>query len=223
MSSFAKPGLNTLMTKLVIPSGQKFLSLSQIRRNLSLHHQISGRKRFYKKVDVIRIEGKDDIKDISGKNSSTLYGITLDGKTLKTPARNHLVFNNYLLAALVASEWDAQTDTRKGIQPSTMPFMQLASTAIDNLQFDPSPAQSTCLSFLPTDCSLFWTKEDSGLYKKQEEKFRPILSWLNELFSIELLVAEGMTMRLAHPAETTRKVKAIIDALVRVKFTYILF
>lgn len=190
------------------------------KRFFSLHHQVSGRKRFYKSVDIIQIENAST-KDIASSlvfNSSSevpsvLYGITLDGKTLKTPARNPMIFKNYLLASTIAAEWDAQTDNRHGIQPSTMPFMQLAATAIDNLQFDPLPAQATCLSFLPTDCALFWTKEDVGLYKQQQEKFQPLLNWLNEWLKIELLVAVGMTMRLSHPAGTTRKMKVLIDSL----------
>ena len=193
-------------------------------RSFSLHHQVSGRKRFYKTVDILPIESSSStttmnielISSNSNQNKSLskiMYGITLDGRTLKTPARNPMVFANPLLAATIAAEWDAQTDDRKGIQPSTMPFMQLAATAIDNLQFDPLPAQSTCLSFLPTDCALFWTKEDIGLYKQQKEKFEPLLTWLNEWLSIELLVAEGMTMRLSHPVETTRKMKVLIDSL----------
>lgn len=195
-------------------SRSSVLRVRNIRRSFSLHHQVSGRKRFYKNVDVVRVETSiDSGKTNSGSSSSSMYGITLDGRTLKTPARNPLVFSNYLLAASVASEWDAQTDDRRGIQPSTMPFMQLAATAVDNLQFDPLPAQSTCLSFLPTDCALFWTREDSGLYKKQEEKFKPLLSWLNEWLSVELLVAEGMTMRLSHPPETIRKMRAAVESL----------
>jgi len=181
-------------------------------RSFSLHHQVSGRKRFYKTVDIIPIN-KSSQENTNNNSSSIMYGITLDGRILKTPARNPMVFANSLLASTIAAEWDAQTDDRKGIQPSTMPFMQLAATAIDNLQFDPLPAQSTCLSFLPTDCALFWTKEDIGLYKQQKEKFQPLLSWLNEWLSIELLVAEGMTMRLSHPVDTTRKIKVLIESL----------
>jgi chaperone required for assembly of F1-ATPase len=84
------------------------------------------------------------------------FMITLDGRTLRTPARNSLEFDKIGLALAVAAEWDAQTDTKRGIQPPTMPMMSLASTAIDQISLDPSDAISTCMGYLGTDTALFW-------------------------------------------------------------------
>ena len=137
------------------------------KRCLSIHHQIAGRKRFYKNVDVVQIS----------KDNKIFYSVTLDDRSLKTPARNNLLFENEYLAICVANEWDSQTNQKLGIQPQTMPFMSLASTAIDTVSFDPSPARSTCLSFLPTDSLLFWTSEDAELLAKQKEEFGPIIKW----------------------------------------------
>ena len=175
-------------------------------RNFSIHHQIAGRKRFYKVVDIVEIS----------KDNKKLYGITLDGKSLKTPARNQLLFENQALAICIANEWDSQTNKKLGIQPQTMPFMSIASTAIDNLAFDPLPAQTTCLSFLPTDSLLFWTAEDKYLLTKQKDEFDPIIKWFEKSFHLELNTSMIMTSRIQHSEKTTLTVKKLIDNLVRI-------
>lgn len=174
------------------------------KRFFSIHHQIAGRKRFYKKVEVIQ-------KEVDGQ---LLYGVTLDGRSLKTPARNNLYFENEYLALAVASEWDSQTNVKLGIQPQTMPFMSIASTSIDATAFDPLPAQITCLSFLPTDSLLFFTNEDTELLTKQKEVFNPIIQWFESTFDVKLNTSLTMTSRLQHPEQTVKVVKTIIDKLV---------
>src|SRR5882757_839298 len=73
-------------------------------------------KRFYKTVGTVAVE--------SG------FGITLDDKALKTPAKAPLILPTEALARAIADEWDAQVDT---IRPDRMRLMQLASTALDRV------------------------------------------------------------------------------------------
>ena len=97
-----------------------------------------------------------------------------------------------------------------------MPFMSIASTEIDNLAFDPLPAQTTCLSFLPTDSLLFWTAEDKYLLTKQKDEFDPIIKWFEKTFHLELNTSMIMTSRIQHSEKTTLTVKKLIDNLVRI-------
>jgi chaperone required for assembly of F1-ATPase len=126
------------------------------------------------------------------------YQIYLDGRLLRTPARNQMQFPNKEMAMAVAMEWDAQTDRKKGIQPATMPMMTLVATAIDQIApgiykskrswsgccnvatifcvIDPTHVRNTVLSYFPTDTSLFWTTtSDRILLKKQRQHFEPVL------------------------------------------------
>jgi chaperone required for assembly of F1-ATPase len=171
-----------------------------VRKFSSTHHQVSGVKRFYKHVDVVKVQDA--------------YGITLDGRNLKTPAKNLLQFQSYFLAAAIAAEWDAQTNKLRGIQPNTMPLMSIASTTIDVISKKPNDARSTCLSFLPTDSLLFWTKEDDDLYKLQQDEFKPVIEWVESTFNFKVLVADGMTYRLDHSQDTFTRVNNIVDSLV---------
>jgi chaperone required for assembly of F1-ATPase len=106
-------------------------------------------------------------------------------------------------------------DAKRGIQPNTMPFMSLASTAIDTVSPDPITAQSTCMSFLPTDSALFWVTEDKYLLEKQKTAQKPIIQWIEETLGLKLLIAEGMTVRLNHPPESVEKIRCLVLSLVR--------
>ena len=54
------------------------------------------------------------------------WGIALDGRPMRTPARHELVVPSAALATAIAAEWDAQRDE---IRPATIPLTRLAATA----------------------------------------------------------------------------------------------
>ena len=171
------------------PSFSKLIFVTMISRSIrskgvvcrfssnQTHQTIAGRKRFYKYVDISRNED--------------CYSILLDGKLLKTPARNSLQINNLELALMIANEWDSQTNQIKGIEPSTMPMMMLVSTAIDQIKNDPSFARETCLSYLPTDTALFYTG-----------KFIFFSRYVEFLLKLEILSSTGRSYFTSKAATT---------------------
>lgn len=139
----------------------------------------------------------------------------MDGKTLKTPARNDLLLPSKALALCIAAEWDAQGSS-KGIQPVTMPMMSLASTAIDHIAVDPTHTLETCLSFLPTDTTLFLTVEEQrSLHRKQKQHFAPLHRWAKKVLGVDFSLQEdNMLGRVQHPKETKDKIEKILIAMV---------
>jgi len=159
--------------------------------------------RFYKYVDVIPHDGSDK-----------LYKIMLDGRNLKTPARNTLHLPNAELASMIALEWDAQLDKSRGIVPASMPYTILASTALDQIRLDPNDARRTCLRFLPTDSTLFFTTpEDRILLKAQKKHFHPLHKWIKRALGVELKTTDNMGGRVAHPQASVERVTRIIESL----------
>lgn len=74
-------------------------------------------KRFYERVSV---ELKDDV-----------FAVLLDGRSIKTPGRNALVFKDEVIAEGVAAEWELQEEE---IDPGTMPLTRIAHSAIDAVE-----------------------------------------------------------------------------------------
>lgn len=165
------------------------------------HQSFAGRKRFYKHVGVKQIDHDK-------------FGIELDGKTLRTPARNGLHLPTYGLALSIAAEWDAQTDSRKGIEPVTMPMMTLASTAIDQVRVEPEAAVRTCMKYLHTDSALFFTSEsDRILLKKQRENLLPAIDWVNATLGTALATTSAMARRIEHPPATVQRLEEAVSGL----------
>ena len=78
-------------------------------------------KRFYKDVSVAEGEGGEHV-------------IALDGRPVRTPAKNPLSAPTLALAELIRAEWAAQGEF---IDPATMPVTKLVNTAIDGVATDP--------------------------------------------------------------------------------------
>jgi chaperone required for assembly of F1-ATPase len=52
----------------------------------NVHQRMANRRRFYKKVGIEPVPATEG----QATDTDTLYRITLDGRTLRTPARNDL-------------------------------------------------------------------------------------------------------------------------------------
>ena len=139
------------------------------------HERLAGRRRFYKVVSVTHVgnpskhshdgidspisAGVDGTDSGSGiirpkkiatrsemegidRGGRTYFGILLDGKRIRTPAGQNFEVPSQALAMAIAAEWDAQ---RSHINPTQMPLMTLACTAIDQTAADPEIVIQNCL------------------------------------------------------------------------------
>jgi ATP synthase mitochondrial F1 complex assembly factor 2 len=82
------------------------------------------------------------------------FGVTLDGRILKTPMGQTVALPSQHLAYAIAAEWDAQ---EKFLKPSQMPLMTLACTTLDQAAAHPDAYRKEALRYLPNDtvrCSL---------------------------------------------------------------------
>lgn len=113
------------------------------------------------------------------QNQSKWYGISLDGRTLRTPLGHPLSVPSLTLALAIANEWSSQKTV---INPTQMPLMTLTCTTIDQLSI-PSVQSSTrnnILNYLKNDTTCYWTDpmEDRVLYKKQEKHWKKLHDWI---------------------------------------------
>jgi len=116
---------------------------------------------------------------------------------------------------MVALEWDAQLDNRRGIETSSMPLMKIVSTAIDQVMIDKSSTVATCLSYIATDTILFQAHpEERALRRQQQMNFQPILRWLKDTFSLQLKPTEDLHGKIPHSSSVTERLSIIINSLV---------
>jgi ATP synthase F1 complex assembly factor 2 len=108
----------------------------------------------------------------SSSSSSNWYGVTLDGRTLRTPLGHPLSLPSLSLAIAVGTEWDAQLTH---LRPAQMPLMTLCCTAIDQVASNPNAHRNDVLSYMNNDTTCYVADpadpSDRGLYRRQSKIF----------------------------------------------------
>jgi len=132
-------------------------------------------KRFYKKVTSPRTEGG--------------FGIGLDGKPVKTPARAELVLPTEALAKAVAAEWRAQKDK---ILPRTMPLTRLANSAIDRTMLKKDIAIDEIMNHARHDLLCYRADAPEELAAVEAEVWNPFIEWARECLKLDFKITTGI-------------------------------
>jgi len=151
-------------------------------------------KRFYSVVAVAESEAG--------------FIITLDGKPVRTPARNALQAWSRALAEAVAAEWECQ---EQWIRPATMPLTQLVSTAIDRVSVDPAAIVEALMAYGASDLLCYRADMPEDLVLRQEAAWQPLVDWAAGALGVEMVVVTGVMPRPQPPASLDR-LKNIIAA-----------
>ena len=144
-------------------------------------------KRFYKAATVEECDGG--------------FGISLDGRPVRTPARAALLIPSRALAAALCEEWNAQGDR---IDPRSMPLTQLANTAIDRMPDTRQETIAELVRYGETDLLCHRAERPEVLAERQEALWQPLLDWLQSRFGIALLCVRGMLPQPQDPHALVR-------------------
>lgn len=151
-------------------------------------------KRFYREVAV--------------ESGEAGHSVTLDGRSVRTPAKAPLLLPTRALAEAIADEWDAQQDE---IEPRTMPMMQLASTAIDRVMPRRDAVITEIASYAETDLLCYRADGPVGLVTRQATQWQPMLDWAADAFDAPLSVTEGVMPMPQPPAAVAALRAAVAD------------
>lgn len=152
-------------------------------------------KRFYKQVAVI--------------DADDGFGIALDGKPVRTPAKLPLTVPTRGLAEAIATEWEAQEEE---VKPATMPLTQLASTSIDGVRGRLKAVASAAAEYGGSELVCYRAEEPEELVQRQAALWNPLLDWAAHRYDAHLLVTSGIIHK-AQPENALRALRAAIDAL----------
>ena len=140
-------------------------------------------KRFYKTAEAAPAAVVDKVEAAEG------HPVLLDGKPIRTPSRAHLVVPSAALADAIAAEWAAQSEK---IDPSTMPMMTLAATALDRVVPQVEAVAGDAAAYAGSDLLCYRTDDWPELAAAQAEGWQPLLDWAAETYGARLHVTEGV-------------------------------
>ncbi|MDZ3832357.1 MAG: ATP12 family protein [Sphingopyxis sp.] len=134
------------------------------------------------------------------------WGIALDGRPVRTPARAPLLVHSLPLAEAIAAEWAALGES---IDPAAMPLTGIANAAIDLASPDPAAFAQPIAAYAMSDLFCYRDDRDALLQAEQAAAWNPLLAWAERRHGIEFALAQGV-LPIDQPAAT---VAALRDAV----------
>jgi chaperone required for assembly of F1-ATPase len=157
------------------------------------------RKRFYTTVAV---------KEAAEAAGSGGFGLLLDGKVVRTPAKGVFRVPTRALAEVIAGEWDAQEER---LNPATMPLTRLANSALDAVRGREADVRAEIVKYSASDLLCYRACEPARLVERQSELWDPVLAWCHEALDARFTVTSGL-MPVAQPSSATAAVARQLEA-----------
>lgn len=149
-------------------------------------------KRFYRRAEIVAAaEG---------------YGVALDGRRVKTPAKRDLRVPNAALAAAISAEWNAQQGE---VRPPAMPLTQLANTALDRVGPQRAAVVQQTAGYAGTDLVCYRAARPPELAARQEAAWQPLVDWAVLRYDAPLAVTAGV-IPVIQPAASLRAFAAAV-------------
>jgi chaperone required for assembly of F1-ATPase len=117
------------------------------------------------------------------------YGIWLDERRLKTPARAGFAVPSAPLAEAIAAEWNAQGDK---LDIAAMHFTALANAAIDRITPEREAFARRLAAYGRNDLLCYRAAEPVELAVRLAKGWQPVLDWLAATHGARLVLAEGV-------------------------------
>ena len=136
------------------------------------------------------------------------WGIALDGRAVRTPARAALRVESEDLAKAIAAEWQAQGET---IDPASMPLTGLANAAIDLASPDPAAFAAPIAAYAESDLFCYRDDRDAALQAEQAGAWNPLLAWAERRYGVEFALAQGV-LPIDQPTATIAALQAAVGA-----------
>jgi chaperone required for assembly of F1-ATPase len=137
------------------------------------------------------------------------FGVTLDGRELKTPARAALWVSGAALGAAILGEW---ADCGDDIDPRAMPLTGLANAAVDHVTPRPEIFADELARYAEADLLCYRADHPPKLVEAQAAAWNPLLEWARCRFEVEFVVATGIIHVPQPPATVARLAAEVATA-----------
>jgi chaperone required for assembly of F1-ATPase len=149
-------------------------------------------KRFWKIAEPVQQDGA--------------WGVALDGRPVRTPARALLAVPTEALAAAIAEEWNAVGEE---LDPRGLPLTGLANAAIDRIASDRDGFAANLANYAQGDLTCYRAETPRELAERQAEYWDPVLAWARRRFDVDFATTNG----LMHVQQAEATVERLAHAL----------
>jgi chaperone required for assembly of F1-ATPase len=153
-------------------------------------------KRFWKLAEI-------------GPGDAATWRVRLDGRPVRTPARQILELPTRALAELVAAEWKAVGEV---LDPAALPAGRLAFTALDRIGAAHAETAAEVARYAGADLLCYFAEAPAALVARQEAAWSPVLAQAQAELGVRFVPARGV-MHTPQPAETLARIAELAGAL----------
>lgn len=148
-------------------------------------------------------------KDVEALTEDDGWGVTLDGKPLRTPARAALTVPTEALALAIAEEWRAAGET---FDPRAMVLSGLGNAAIDRVAPDRAAFAQGLARYAEGDLACYRAEGPRPLVERQAASWDDLLNWARRRFDVDFAVTSGL-IHVAQPAATVERLSHAVAML----------
>lgn len=152
-------------------------------------------KRFWKHAAAIEREGG--------------WSVELDGKRVRTPARELLAVPTAALAKAIADEWNSVGGK---LDPGDMPLTGLANAAIDRVGPDKQTFAAGLARYAEGDLACYRAEGPDALVERQAESWDSLLGWARRRFDVDFSTTSGI-LHVDQPTATVDRLAHAVEAL----------
>ncbi|SFR06698.1 ATP12 family chaperone protein [Poseidonocella sedimentorum] len=138
----------------------------------------------------------------------TGFGVRLDGRPLRTPAKTPLAVPSRAMAEAIAEEWAAQGER---VDPLSMPVTRAANAAIDRVVPQFEEVCDHLAEYGETDLLCYRAESPESLVQRQNAGWDPLLDWAAERYGAPLERARGV-MFVPQPDASLKALSHVLRA-----------
>lgn len=150
-------------------------------------------KRFYASVATTAIERG--------------FGVVLDGRPIKTPAKSQVIVPTLALAEALAADWQAQGER---IDPATMPLTRIVNTTLDAVTPNIEAVRADLVAFAGSDALCYRATEPEALAEQQAQAWDPILDWAATTLGATFMTQRGI-VHVEQPEATLAAIARAVE------------
>lgn len=137
------------------------------------------------------------------------FRIELDGRSVKTPAKQSLQVPGQALADAIAAEWDAQGEK---VDPDAMPLTRLANSALDKVSVQHADVANLIAEYAGSDLLCYRAEGPAALVARQAQAWDSLLHWAARDLGVTLRVQTGV-MPVTQPDASLTRAHALTHAM----------
>lgn len=145
-------------------------------------------------------------REVTVGTASGGWQVLLDGRPVRTQGGVAQIMPSHALAEDLAREWAAQGEE---VDPGAFPMRDLADLTLDHVAPDPARQAASLLRYSETDTLLYRADPDEALYRRQLERWEPLVQALEARQGVAFERISGVIHR-PQPAATLEALGAVL-------------